>query len=289
MDYYHFTIRKLHHKILEILLFKGEAPKLFKILYKRYSRKRHTYKKAVNLGKPREIEKARSDYEEYDFFHWFNEHLREYRAFHTQNGDNNEGFSDDEMMTGTVTMVKPSKYYPSPSSPATVVSLQGGFHHSQLVVDDHQNYQQQQQQQQQQHERVVSAYNSNQQTSNSQQTTNFHPTPISVCLEPQQQLRQSPQSPLALKIEQHPSPQQQQQVSSSTRRISENILDGMNDENSMQPSTTSTTNHSSISDDIFGQMIAAELKTFPQHIKFRVKHELSNVIFNFREQQLKPS
>ena len=187
------------------------------------------------------------------------------------------------MMTGTVTMVKPSKYYPSPSSPATVVSLQGGFHHSQLVVDDHQNYQQQQ------HERVVSAYNSNQQTFNSQQTTNFHPTPISVCLEPQQQLRQSPQSPLALKIEQHPSPQQQQQVSSSTRRISENILDGMNDENSMQPSTTSTTNHSSISDDIFGQMIAAELKTFPQHIKFRVKHELNNVIFNFREQQLKPS
>ena len=38
-------------------------------------------------------------------------------------------------------------------------------------------------------------------------------------------------------------------------------------------------------DDIFGQMVAAELKTFSEHIKFRVKHEINNVIFNFKAQK----
>ena len=38
-------------------------------------------------------------------------------------------------------------------------------------------------------------------------------------------------------------------------------------------------------DDIFGQMVAAELKTFSEHIKFRVKHEINNVIFNFKAQE----
>ena len=38
-------------------------------------------------------------------------------------------------------------------------------------------------------------------------------------------------------------------------------------------------------DDIFGEMVAAELKTFSEQIKFRVKHEINNVIFNFKAQE----
>ena len=38
-------------------------------------------------------------------------------------------------------------------------------------------------------------------------------------------------------------------------------------------------------DDIFGQMVAPELKTYSEYIKFRVKHEINNVVFNFKEQE----
>ena len=38
-------------------------------------------------------------------------------------------------------------------------------------------------------------------------------------------------------------------------------------------------------DYIFGQMRAAELKTFSELIKFRVTHEINNVIFNFKAQE----
>ena len=34
-------------------------------------------------------------------------------------------------------------------------------------------------------------------------------------------------------------------------------------------------------DDFFGKVIAGELKSFPEHIKFRVKHDINNVIFNY--------
>ena len=37
-------------------------------------------------------------------------------------------------------------------------------------------------------------------------------------------------------------------------------------------------------DDIFGRMIASELKDFPDHIKFQVKHELNSVIYKYRMQ-----
>lgn len=35
-------------------------------------------------------------------------------------------------------------------------------------------------------------------------------------------------------------------------------------------------------DDLFGKMIAGELKTFPETLKYRVKHEISTVIFNYK-------
>ena len=41
-------------------------------------------------------------------------------------------------------------------------------------------------------------------------------------------------------------------------------------------------------DDIFGKMIASELKQFPEHLKFQVKHELSSVIYKHRMQNMSP-
>ena len=225
-------------------------------MYKRYSRKRHTYKKALSLGQLREIEKSKNDYDEYDFFHWFNDHLREYRAFHNNGDCVSEPLSDDDM-SGVVTMV-PRKYHQT-TGQVTLVALQGGYHHQQqqLVVDDHNN---------KQTPDKIPEYSQ-------QQTPNFHPTPIAVCVESQPPQQQ----------------QQLQQASSSTiQNTSENVSDTINNENyTTKPLVTSLNNSSNTSDDIFGQMIAAELKTFPENIKFRVKHELNNVIFNFRGEQLK--
>ena len=38
-------------------------------------------------------------------------------------------------------------------------------------------------------------------------------------------------------------------------------------------------------DDLFGKVIAAEIRKFPSSIKFRVKHEINTVIFNYQVQQ----
>lgn len=38
-------------------------------------------------------------------------------------------------------------------------------------------------------------------------------------------------------------------------------------------------------DDLFGKIIAAEVRKFPEAIKFRVKHEINNVIFNYKVRQ----
>ena len=39
-------------------------------------------------------------------------------------------------------------------------------------------------------------------------------------------------------------------------------------------------------DVVFGKMIAGELKSFPEHIKFRVKHDINNVIYKYKISQL---
>ena len=58
------------------------------------------------------------------------------------------------------------------------------------------------------------------------------------------------------------------------------LMSGMSKVIHSQLNKDGSVNH----DDIFGQMVAAELKTFSEHIKFRVKHEI-NVIFNFKAQE----
>ena len=42
-------------------------------------------------------------------------------------------------------------------------------------------------------------------------------------------------------------------------------------------------------DVVFGKMIAGELKSFPEHIKFRVKHDINNVIYKYKISQLDPA
>ena len=54
-----------------------------------------------------------------------------------------------------------------------------------------------------------------------------------------------------------------------------------------QPSTASSDKGDL--DDIFGTMVAGELKNFPENIKFQVKHEINNVIYKFRMQDHIPS
>ena len=39
-------------------------------------------------------------------------------------------------------------------------------------------------------------------------------------------------------------------------------------------------------DVVFGKMIAGELKSFPEHIKFRVKHDINNVIHKYKISQV---
>ena len=39
-------------------------------------------------------------------------------------------------------------------------------------------------------------------------------------------------------------------------------------------------------DDIFRKMIDGELKTFPENVKFPVKHEINDVIYNFKLRQM---
>ena len=38
-------------------------------------------------------------------------------------------------------------------------------------------------------------------------------------------------------------------------------------------------------DDMFGKMIASELKKFPENLKFRLKHDINQVIYNYRLNQ----
>ena len=37
-------------------------------------------------------------------------------------------------------------------------------------------------------------------------------------------------------------------------------------------------------DDLFGKLVAAELKSLPQRQKYRLKHEINNLIFNYKLQ-----
>ena len=41
-------------------------------------------------------------------------------------------------------------------------------------------------------------------------------------------------------------------------------------------------------DDIFGKMVASELKNFPDHLKFQVKHEINTVLFKYCMQGMSP-
>ena len=38
-------------------------------------------------------------------------------------------------------------------------------------------------------------------------------------------------------------------------------------------------------DDLFGKLVAVELKKFPENIKYRLKHEINNLIFNYKLSQ----
>ena len=38
-------------------------------------------------------------------------------------------------------------------------------------------------------------------------------------------------------------------------------------------------------DDMFGKMIASELKKFPENLKFRLKHDNNQVIYNYKLNQ----
>ena len=66
-----------------------------------------------------------------------------------------------------------------------------------------------------------------------------------------------------------------------TDEIELELMSGMSKVIHSQLNKDGSVNH----DDIFVQMVAAELITFSEHIKFRVKHEINNVIFNFKAQE----
>ena len=160
----------------------------FVILYKRYSRKRVCYKKALSNGNPKEIEKTKRDLDAYDFFHWFNDHLREYKGRNagTPGGEEygqfrNHGDDDfnqsDEDSTESLTMIQTNHYGDfNPTylqeeenfdeKPATQ------YHHNILTNPNFQN------------ENQISPCEQQAPTENSNQhgtvATNFHPTPILV-------------------------------------------------------------------------------------------------------------
>eukprot|EP00111_Clytia_hemisphaerica_P017343 TCONS_00051340-protein len=249
----------------------------FVILYKRYSRKRVAYKKALSNANLKEIEKTKRDLDAYDFFHWFNQHLREYKGRnqitggeedgqYRNHGDEDFNQSDDDS-TESLTIIhtnhygnvdptylqeeeifdeKPIQYQNTLDNPS--------FQHRHSNHNIPSGEQQASSQNSNQHEAVA---------------TNFHPTPISVS----ENLDTSNQTP--------------QQTFSSSSTIKQQRQDPQTERRKTYNNVTSTTaQHDTHPDDIFGQMIASELKTFPDHMKFRVKHELNNVLFKFREQQM---
>ena len=284
-------------------------------------------------GTADEIEKSKADYEEYNFFHWLNDHLRDYRsqpagvAGGGGDDDKDEQLYDDESMSGDVyTMVTNTLhggdretenneqllvddnsmpgYKMVPTSPlnqphhlstskVTLVNVQGiksNYHHKPYhqsnIPQPSPRCTQLKTLQPVKASPNIQLTSTTQQQQQQQQIPNYHPIPIAVCGDSEQS-QDHPQTESSNSNTERQNNALPKYVSERRKEITSSINYAKKETSATCSSKDSGTSVSL--DDIFGQMIAAELKTFPENIKFRVKHELNNVIFKFREKQLETS